>query len=202
MDPREVVRRGYDALSYRYRADAEFPDAYAPWISSLTGRVPAGGTVLDVGCGCGIPVARSLADGGYAVTGVDLSPVQIARAKELVPGADFLCCDALDVQFPAGSFDAVVCLYALIHMPQDDQPELLRRIATWLRPGGWLLATTGATAWTGTSDGWLGGDAPMWWSHPDAAVYRDWIAEAGLTVTAEDFVPEGSSGHQLFWARN
>jgi len=48
---------------------------------------------------------------------------------------------------------------------------------------------------------WLGGGAPMWWSHADAATYRRWIAEAGLTVEREEFAPEGESGHALFWAR-
>jgi 2-polyprenyl-3-methyl-5-hydroxy-6-metoxy-1,4-benzoquinol methylase len=48
------------------------------------------------------------------------------------------------------SFDAIVCLYTLIHMPLDEQPPLLTQIATWLRPSGWLLTTTGHGAWTGT----------------------------------------------------
>ena len=41
----------------------------------------------------------------------------------------------------------------------------------------------------------------MWWSHADAATYRRWIAEAGLTVEREEFAPDGESGHALFWAR-
>ncbi|MER7247777.1 hypothetical protein [Kribbella sp. NPDC000426] len=73
-------------------------------------------------------------------------------------------------------------------------------IARWLRPGGWFLCTTGDGAWTGTDENWLGGGAPMWWSHADAATYRNWLAEAGLTVHTEAFVPEGSGGHRLFWA--
>ena len=50
------------------------------------------------------------------------------------------------------SFDAVVCLYAIIHVPLDLQPALISNIATWLRPGGWLLMTAGQDAWTGTFD--------------------------------------------------
>ena len=46
-------------------------------------------------------------------------------------------------------------------------------------------ATTGHRAWTGTEHGWLGGTAPMWWSHADAATYRAWIEEAGLAVSEE-----------------
>ena len=199
--PKDVVGRGYDALSYRYRGDADAPEHYATWLAQLQERVPPGGAVLDVGSGCGVPLARDLAAAGYAVTGVDLSAVQVERARRLVPTARFLHADAGEVSFPASSFDAVVSLYALIHMPLDEQPRLLRRIGRWLRPGGWLLATTGHHAWTGSEDNWLGGEAPMWWSQADAATYRAWIEQAGLSMVTEDLVPEGDGAHALFWAR-
>lgn len=41
----------------------------------------------------------------------------------------------------------------------------------------------------------------MWWSHAAAATYRAWIQQAGLEITGQQFVPEGNSGHALFWAR-
>jgi SAM-dependent methyltransferase len=189
MDPKDIVRRGYDALSYRYRGDAEEPAPYATWLAQLRERVPAGGAILDLGCGCGVPLARDLAGVGYAVTGVDLSAVQVERARQLVPSASFLHADAAQVGFPPSSFDAVLGLYALIHLPLDEQPSLLGRIGRWLRPGGWFLATTGHRAWTGTEDGWLGGEAPMWWSHADAATYRAWIEQAGLAVVAQGSFP-------------
>jgi SAM-dependent methyltransferase len=135
------------------------------------------------------------------VTGVDLSAVQIQRARQLVPAARFLHADATQIGFGPCSFDGVVCLYALIHMPLEEQPLLLGRIGGWLRPGGWLLATTGHSAWTGTEDGWLGGEASMWWSHADAATYRDWIQRAGLSVVAQEVICEGDGAHALFWAR-
>ena len=201
MEPKDIVRRGYDALSYRYRGDTEEPEHYATWLARLRERVPAGGAVLDLGCGCGVPLARDLAASGYEVTGVDLSAVQIERACQLVPAARFLHADATQVRFPPSSFDAVVSLYALIHLPLDEQPPLLDRIGRWLHPGGWFLATTGHRAWTGAEDGWLGGEVPMWWSHADAATYRAWIEWAGLAVVDQEVVAEGDGGHALFWAR-
>ena len=42
---------------------------------------------------------------------------------------------------------------------------------------------------------------PMWWSHADACSYRRWLGQAGLEVTDQQFVPEGDSGHALFWAQ-
>lgn len=197
----ELVRRGYDAVSYRYRGDDDAPAEYTEWINGLQCRLHDGASVLDLGCGCGVPVARTLASHGYTVTGVDISEVQIDRARRLVPSATFVNADATRVDFAAASFDAIVCLYVLIHLPQPTQQRLLHRMASWLRPGGALLATTGAAAWTGIEENWLDGDTPMWWSHPDAATYRRWLSDAGFIVDAEGYVAEGNGGHQLFWAR-
>jgi 2-polyprenyl-3-methyl-5-hydroxy-6-metoxy-1,4-benzoquinol methylase len=199
---KDVVRRGYDALSYQYRADSDDdPGERREWIDRLVAQVPSGATVLDLGCGCGVPVARALADAGMRVTGVDLSDVQIERARTLVPGATFVRADATQVSFPAASFDAVVCLYMLIHLPLDEQPPLLATVASWLRPGGYFVATAGHRAWTGTEENWLGGGAAMWWSHADASTYGQWLVDAGFTIESQEFVPEGDSGHALFWSR-
>lgn len=199
--PADMVRSGYNALSRHYRGDDDTPHEYRHWLADLQGHLPEDGQILDIGCGCGVPVARHLAAAGYQVTGVDISDVQIERARQLVPGGVFIRADITATDFPQDSFDAVICLYALIHIPLDRQPQVLCDIARWLRPGGWLLATTGQDAWTGTEDSWLGGPAAMWWSHTDAGTYRSWISQAGLEITSQQFVPEGDSGHALFWAR-
>lgn len=193
------MRRGYDVLSRRYDAATGADTKYQSWLDELIARLAAGSRILDVGCGSGVPVARALATAGHHVVGVDISEVQISRARELVPDAEFINADAMSLDFPPESFDAVVSLYALIHLPLDEQQRLLARIAAWIRPGGCFLCTTGHTSWTGTDDNWLDGGAPMWWSHTDAATYRGWLADAGLVVDAESFVPEGSGGHALFW---
>jgi len=165
-DQREVVRRGYDALSYHYRRDDADDGQYGPWLAELHGRLPTSADVLDLGCGCGVPAARFLADAGHHVTGVDISDVQIARARRLVPSGTLARADAVELDLPPACFDAVVCLYTLIHIPLVDQPGLIVRIVSWLRPGGWLLATTGHDAWTGTENNWLGGPPPCGGARP------------------------------------
>jgi SAM-dependent methyltransferase len=200
-DPREIVRRGYNAVSVRYDDEYGGETKYRAWLGELREQIPPGGAVLDLGCGSGLPVARDLAAAGYRVTGVDISDVQIHRARELVPAAQFIRADITSVEFEPASFDAVVSFFALIHVPVNDQPLLLLRIGRWLRPGGLFVATTGYWAWTGTEEDWLGGGVPMWWSHADVDTYRSWITEAGLSVEREEFVPEDDGGHALFWAR-
>lgn len=202
-DPKSIVRRGYDLVSRAYRADDADEGVYKDWLDELETRVAPGSAVLDLGCGCGVPVARRLA-GRYAVIGVDLSSVQIERARELVPRATFVCGDMAALQFPDGSFGAITCLFALFHLPLREQPALLMDIGRWLRPGGVLLATvaSGHEAWTGVENDWLGvAGGDMWWSHTDTETYREWFADAGLQVELERFVPEGVGGHAFILAR-
>jgi SAM-dependent methyltransferase len=154
-----------------------------------------------LGCGSGIPVARDLAASGYRITGVDISEVQVSRARQLVSQAEFIQADMTSVVFSRASFAAVVSFFALIHLPLEDQFPLLERIASWLVPDGVLVVTTGYWAWTGAEDNWLEGGVPMWWSHADVATYRSWINRCGFLIEREEFVPEGEGGHALFWAR-
>jgi 2-polyprenyl-3-methyl-5-hydroxy-6-metoxy-1,4-benzoquinol methylase len=111
-NPADLVRSGYNALSRYYRGDQDTAPEYDSWLADLRHRLPGHGQILDIGCGCGIPVARHLAAAGYQVTGVDISDVQIERARRLVPGATFIRADVTEIDFPAAGFDAVVCLYA------------------------------------------------------------------------------------------
>jgi SAM-dependent methyltransferase len=199
-EAKELVRRGYDALSVQYDEAFGSDTKYGDWLGELLTRLPDRSRVLDVGCGAGVPVAKVLADSGHQVTGVDISEVQVARARERVPGATFVQADVTTLELLAGEFDAVLSFYALIHIPVEEQEALLQRIGTWLRPGGLFVATVGATAWAGAEENWLGGDVPMWWSHADADATRAWIEAAGLVVERAEFVPEADSGHTLIWA--
>lgn len=90
---RVLVRRGYDSVSTRYRGDDECPEPYREWCDAVIERVRASARILDLGCGCGIPMARDLAAAGCDVVGVDLSDVQITRARALVPAASFVRAD-------------------------------------------------------------------------------------------------------------
>ena len=132
MNPKDIVRTGYDKISHTYRGDDidhSDPDiaAYIGWVNELIARVPAGGAVLDLGCGNGVPVA-SCWRAGFAVTGVDISPVQIGRAQATVPAARFVCADTTALEFPAQTFAAIASFYAIIHVPLAEQRDLFAKI--------------------------------------------------------------------------
>lgn len=203
---RDLVRRGYDAISDAYRTDAggsnvdsaETTATYGAWLAELSESVPAGSRVLDLGCGAGVPAARELVAAGYRVTGVDISAVQVQRARRLVPAGTFIRADMVTWAPADASFDAIVCLYALIHVPLEDQRSLLARMRRWLTDGGYLLGIVGAERWTGIEQ-YMG--AEMFWDHEGPDAYLDWFADAGLEPQWTRFVPEGAAGHTLILAR-
>jgi SAM-dependent methyltransferase len=206
-EAKEIVRRGWDQVSTIYRPPSGTTDAfghnfldYEDWLHPLVLQLPRNSAVLDLGCGCGVPTAQELAR-HFQVTGVDISDVQIDRARKLVPAARFLPADMTRIRFPAESFAGITCLYALIHVPLSEQRILLGRIRDWLVPEGLLLITTGETAYTGTEENWLGSQARMYWSHADADTYADWLRELGFRVIERQRVPEGESAHALFLAQ-
>jgi len=106
---------------------------------------PAGGAVLDVGCGTGV-VSRVLAQlpGIGRVVGVDPSPVFLATARELSAqeaGLSFLEADGRDLPFEDGSFAAVVFHTTLSHVPAPE--KALAEAFRVLSPDGRLVIFDG-----------------------------------------------------------
>ncbi|MBD2311566.1 methyltransferase domain-containing protein [Desertifilum sp. FACHB-1129] len=103
-------------------------------------QLPAGTTVLDVGCGIGGSSRILAKDYGFAVTGITISPQQVKRAQELTPedvNAQFQVNDAMAMSFPDASFDVVWSIEAGPHMP--DKAVFAKELIRVLKPGGILV---------------------------------------------------------------
>lgn len=103
--------------------------------------------VLELGCGAGVPATQfSIAQPSVRVAANDVSSTQLALAAQNLPSDKviFIQGDMMTLDFPLNSFSAVVAIYSLIHLPQDEQATILHRISRWIKPGGWLLANSGA----------------------------------------------------------
>lgn len=112
------------------------------WLKELEKGLPEGEglRILDVGTGCGF-FSVLLAKLGHQVTGIDLTPAMIEKAKQIARErgveADFEVMDAEHPDFPEGTFDVIVSrnlTWTLPH-PAEAYGEWLRV----LKPGGVLL---------------------------------------------------------------
>ncbi|MET8053999.1 methyltransferase domain-containing protein [Streptosporangium sp. NPDC005286] len=112
-------------------------------------RVGPDDTVLDLGCGTGKPAVQLARATGARVVGVSVSAEEVelasalARSEGVADLVRFEFADATDLPFAPGSFDAVLALESVVHIP--DRINVLQQIARVLRPGGRLALTDSIT---------------------------------------------------------
>ena len=92
--------------------------------------------VLDLGCGLGYFAREARTRGARDVIGVDISERMLEEARRLTsdPGIVYVRAGLENFEAEAGSFDLVVSSLALHYIA--DYPALVRRVASWLAPGG------------------------------------------------------------------
>ena len=120
------------------------PMFFEPYAQDLAGRVqvPAGGTVLEVACGTGrvTRLLRERLPESIRLTATDLNDAMLDYARRQFPegpGITWRQADAAALPFPDGSFDAVVCQFGYMFVP--DKETAMREARRVLRSGGSLL---------------------------------------------------------------
>lgn len=178
-----------------------------PELELLKERLTDGALVLDIGCGAGVPVSRTLAE-RFAVTGVDISSEMARQARENVPDATFIQADITSANLAPSSFDAVVAFYSIFHIPREEHHDLFGRIQEWLRPGGYIMCTLSHYSEPAyTEDDFFG--ETMYWSNYGLADYEDILSGVGFTLLRTSLVGHGyaetpevsSESHPLVFAR-
>ncbi len=147
----------------------------------------SGAAVLDLGCGSGVPISEALMTDGFDVHGVDASPSLVAAFHHRFPHAPVACEPAEESAFFDRMFDGVVAIGLVFLLPAPTQRELIRRVASALRPSGRFLFTapeqecSWADALTGRTSLSLGAEA-----------YRETLTAVGLAVV-DTYVDEGEN---------
>jgi trans-aconitate methyltransferase len=147
-----------------------------------------GERILDVGCGTGHLTAK-IAASGAQVTGIDLSPDMIARARDAPPSIRFEVADAGKLKY-VNDFDAVFS-NATLHWVTDPEPAVIA-ISEALRRGGRFVAEFGgkgnvAGLVSAFSHAWhnlkLAGSPPAPWYYPSIAEYSTLLEKHHLEAT-------------------
>jgi SAM-dependent methyltransferase len=108
---------------------------------------PAGGAVLDFGCGYG-RLAASLLELGFQVSGTDTSPAMLEKARRDVPGCEFRYCQN-ELSWADGSFDVVLLVALLTSVPLDlEQRQIMGEIRRVLKPGGCIFISDMPLQWS------------------------------------------------------
>lgn len=133
MLPYDMLASFYDALTENVQYETRC--AYISGFLSGNG-VAADGRLLDLACGTGT-LTQLLANCGYRVTGVDLSPEMLALAQQKCPDGHFFCCSMADYQSEQ-KFDACVCtLDSINHLTHlQEVKRCFHNVASNLKDNG------------------------------------------------------------------
>ena len=180
-----IVREGYDKIAEQYNQDREKFDN-SKELQEFIDTLPEGGSVLDIGCGGGVPILRTLIANGFDATGIDFSSGMLEVAKRNVPQATLIHGDVTKTEFDENSFDGIISTYAIIHIHKSFHPTIYNQIYNWLKPGGVMLVCTAHSEWEEIVE-YYGVD--MAWSHPAPEASLEMVKNAGFEILFERLVP-------------
>mgnify|MGYP006271448185 FL=1 len=148
--------------------------------------------MLDLGCGCGEPIAAWYVARGDRVTGVDGAAAMIARCRALLPDVETVCADMRGLAL-GRRFDVVLAFDSFFHLAPAAQRAMFPVFAAHAAAGARLLFTSGARA--GESVGRVG-DSPVYHASLAPGEYRRLLRDSGFFpcwFRAEDAALQGHS---------
>ena len=141
-------------------------------LTSITAEPPY--QILDFGCGPGRDLVQFAAL-GHEPTGLEgsLAFVEMARQKS---GCRVLHQDFLALDLPPTHFDGVFANASLFHVPQQELPQVLRKLWQTLKAGGILFSSNprgnNEEGWSGNRYGCFH-DLDSWRRHGDEACFEE-----------------------------
>ena len=141
-NPKQPVYNSYQKIvqwfdEHRFKGLME-----RPYLNLIRAHIPPQGTILDLGCGTGEPIAKFFTDQGYIITGVDGSRGMIELCQRRFPQANWLVADMRELHLHQ-QFDVILAWHSLFHLNHDDQRAMFQTFQSHIKPGGILAFTSG-----------------------------------------------------------
>ena len=169
-----------------------------PWLDRLAAALPAAGSVLDLGCGGGVPVADMMVGRGFRVTGVDASPTLIGLCRERMPAGEWIVGDMRGLEL-GRRFEGVLAWDSFFHLAPDDQRGMFDVFARHVAPGGHLMFNGGPAA--GEAIGEYRGD-PLYHASLSPEEYAELLTRSGFVVVHHASEDPASGGRTAWLARS
>lgn len=192
-----LVSDGYDQIATTYLQQREHLGS-GKYVQQVLKLVPKKSTILDLGCGAGVPVDDIFIKAGHSVIGIDISPEQIKLARKKCKGGDFLVGDISQLKPGEYSVEAVVSFYTLFHAPRGEHLKILKVMGSFLKKDGVLLVTMGDREFEGEH---LLHGAKMWSSQYGTAKNRGLIESAGFKILNAVIDVSGGERHLVILAQ-
>lgn len=195
---REIVKKGYDEIAREYQANRHIFDNDEV-LKEFSNYLPRNARILDAGCGAGVPCTRFLVQAGFEVVGVDFSMSMLRMAKESVSEVNFIKEDMTRPSFRDNTFDGLIALYSIMHVPREMHASLYQSFHRILKPDGAMLICIGSNEWEG-EDEYFG--ARMFWSEYNLDEAIQMVKNAGFQIISGKHLIIGEEKHYWITARN
>lgn len=191
----------YERHARRYDRDRGRGLQEKAWLDRFLGHVRPAGTVLDIGCGMGEPIARYVIEAGFGVVGVDSSPSLIALCRARFPGAEWRVGDMRELAL-GRRFEGLVAWDSFFHLEAADQRAMFPRFAAHAQPGAPLLFTSGPAHGESIGEfiGMYGGGEPLYHASLDPAEYRQLLSAHGFRELSHVAQDPDCGGHTVWLA--
>ncbi len=167
------------------------------WHDRFVQGLPEHASVLDLGCGGGMPVAANLVGHGLRVTGVDSSPTLISLSRSRLPDQDWVVADMRALSL-GRTFDGVLAWDSFFHLKPDDQREMFPVFAAHAAKAASIMFNTGPMY--GEAIGSYRGD-PLYHASLDPTEYEDLLAASGFDLIAHAAEDPQAGGRTVWLAR-
>lgn len=168
--------------------------AEGPWLDRFCSLLPAGATLLDIGCGSGLPIAGELVRRGFTVTGVDAAPEMLALFRRNLPDHTAFHADMRQLSL-GRRFAGLLAWDSFFHLSPGDQRAMFARFRDHAAPNAALMFTSGPAE--GEAIGELSGE-PLYHGSLGPEEYRALLDAAGFRVIGHA-VEDPTCGYRTVW---
>ncbi|HEX6510414.1 MAG TPA: class I SAM-dependent methyltransferase [Chloroflexota bacterium] len=195
----DVVNEGYETA-----ADADTANrnqfSFLEYVAGFANLIERGKTILDVGCGDGIPVDEYLVNQGFALNGIDISERKIELARNNIPDGFYEVKDMLALREGEYCVDGVISLRAMLHVPHKSYHALLRKFASFMSNGGAVLLVLRPDEWGGAEEVFRSNAESG--SQDGAENNTESLEGAGFTIIVNEIDGPADEKHQIVLARS
>ena len=141
QNPVTITPEFYESLGADYESAFGHDVGVHRFLEKVLTLLPPSSKVLDLGCGTGSPVSKTLASNGHKVTGIDIAPSMVKLSRKAVPTGVFEVADMTDY-IPKEKMHAAFNVLSLFLLSREGMENMSKKWAEWLLPDGFVCICT------------------------------------------------------------
>ena len=197
MAEAEQIIALYERHALAWDAERDRSMFERPWLNQFRELMPQRGSILDLGCGSGEPIARHFIENGFRLTGVDASQAMVAMCRDRFPEQTWMVGDMRTLDLDS-RFDGIIAWDSFFHLNHADQRRMFPIFQRHAQRNAALMFTSGPRK--GEAIGSYQGE-PLFHASLDPDEYRALLHEHGFEVVLHVAEDPACGGHTIWLAR-